>query len=146
MGSRESGVELAEVGGSAGDDCVMALASVEDDAGVDGVVGAALAAQDPGGLGFGLIEGGHGDIGEVEGAGEPRLARAGPPGLGEGAGGDVDGKTCGVGFIEQCLHSAVGSFDGDEGSGVQSDAGHYSSPSASARYPAICEVGRPTRT
>jgi hypothetical protein len=38
-------VELAEVGGIPGDDGVMALARVEDDAGVDGVVRAALATR-----------------------------------------------------------------------------------------------------
>ena len=40
----EVGVEPPEVGWIAGDDCVAALASVEDDAGVDGIARASLAA------------------------------------------------------------------------------------------------------
>jgi hypothetical protein len=69
------------------------------------------------------------------------LGGAVPPGLGEGAGGDVDGKTCGVGFVEEGLHPAVGSFDGDEGAGVEGDSGHRLVESEGGTGPAAVVFG-----
>jgi hypothetical protein len=118
------GVEASHICGVARNDGVIAPASVDRDAGVDRVVSVSLTTKDPDRLGGRFVKDRHRDVGEAKRPGHAGLTRARPPCLGERSGGYVDGQTGCVGLVKQSLHPPIGSFDGDQCSGVERYARH----------------------
>src|SRR5579875_3157400 len=140
---RKPWVESTQIVRVARDDGLMVRACRDDDRSVDDIGGPGSAAEYAGRLGVGFLERCDVDVVQTEEAGETCLAGTAPPALRQDAGRDGELGPGEVGLMEERLHAAVGTFDGDERSGVEHSAGHQSRPRADRAHRRSSSSGTP---